>query len=404
MNIPHPEKRRIKIWAGELPSSKIASLAACHPFTQQLDIVFPSNPALLSTLEKLETSYAKGKAKLSDVLNNSDTFDPARNILVVTSNPQEEDVWCIDSRSHLTLSVTKETYQRLGLMGQKLPFKNHSERHVIDIPLRKNSQPPAIQTRQKTSLENWDKRREEQLGTEGGLWDVAYCVGVAHRFLLDYAALPHGVFQELRVLPVQCRISERKDVHVPIPGLSPRPEPVPLGSNRVSVDGDEGLVDWDDRVQNLFEWIGMACLGAQRLYANDRVNPYVALYEHPTPSRVDDITHLQWKGLLHPAFVGKVLDTVMYVALSSQFESSISFPFVGITSHALTTSPISYIPYTTTTTLSGTFQIPGRVPAHLPRVGGEDSWSLILERDESQGPGMRWCLGESLGQWDARWG
>jgi len=112
----------------------------------------------------------------------------------VTSNPQEEDVWCIDSRVHLTLSVTKETYERLGLMGQKLPFKNHSERQgmyayiycplrnptshfaVIDIPLKKNVQPPAITAKQKISLGNWDKRREEQLGKEGGPWDVVYCM------------------------------------------------------------------------------------------------------------------------------------------------------------------------------------------------------------------------------------
>ena len=52
-------------------------------------------------------------------------------------------------------------------------------------------------------------------------------------------------------------------------------------------------------------------------------------------------------------------------------------------------------------------QISGRVPAHLPRVGSEDTWSLILERasiDKPEGSGIRWCLGESLGQWDARWG
>ena len=48
-----------------------------------------------------------------------------------------------------------------------------------------------------------------------------------------------------------------------------------------------------------------------RLHANDRVDPYIALYEHPTPSHVRDVTHLQWSGLLHPAFVQKVLDTVM---------------------------------------------------------------------------------------------
>jgi len=38
MNVPHPEKRRIKILTGELPATKIASLAACHPFTQQVGV------------------------------------------------------------------------------------------------------------------------------------------------------------------------------------------------------------------------------------------------------------------------------------------------------------------------------------------------------------------------------
>jgi len=87
-----------------------------------------------------------------------------------------------------------------------------------------------------------------------------------NEFLSDGAALPHGVFQELEVHQVQCKTRELKNVHVPVPGLSPRPEPnlILRGSNRVLEDSEEGLLDWDDRVQSLFEWIGMACLGAQR--------------------------------------------------------------------------------------------------------------------------------------------
>lgn len=36
------------------------------------------------------------------------------------------------------------------------------------------------------------------------------------------------------------------------------------GSNRVLEASEEYLVEWDNRVQSLFEWIGLACLGAQR--------------------------------------------------------------------------------------------------------------------------------------------
>lgn len=46
---------------------------------------------------------------------------------------------------------------------------------------------------------------------------------------------------------------------------------------------------------------------------NDRVEPYVCVYEPPTPSRIQNVTHLRWKGLLCPKFVQEVSDTIMYV-------------------------------------------------------------------------------------------
>lgn len=38
-----------------------------------------------------------------------------------------DDVWCIDPRGLLTLLVSKVTYERLGLLGKKLPFKSYSD-------------------------------------------------------------------------------------------------------------------------------------------------------------------------------------------------------------------------------------------------------------------------------------
>jgi len=75
--------------------------------------------------------------------------------------------------------------------------------------------------------------------------------------------------------------------------------------------------------------------------------------------------------------------------------------FVGITCHALPTSPVSYIPYTMTE--NGSLRLSGDVPARFPRADGEDTWSLILENDTRE-EGIRWVMVESLGQWDARWG
>jgi Ribonuclease P 40kDa (Rpp40) subunit len=50
---------------------------------------------------------------------------------MLSVNTHEDDIWCIDPRGHLTLSVSKDTYERLGLasVGKILPFKIHDDRH-----------------------------------------------------------------------------------------------------------------------------------------------------------------------------------------------------------------------------------------------------------------------------------
>ena len=52
---------------------------------------------------------------------------------MLSVNTHGDDIWCIDPRGHLTLSVSKDTYERLGLVGKKLPFKIHDDRHGVFI-------------------------------------------------------------------------------------------------------------------------------------------------------------------------------------------------------------------------------------------------------------------------------
>ena len=55
------------------------------------------------------------------------------------------------------------------------------------------------------------------------------------------------------------------DVHIPTPSLSPRPVPQKSkGSKSAENDEDDALEDWNIHIESLFEWVGMACLGAQR--------------------------------------------------------------------------------------------------------------------------------------------
>ena len=113
---------------------------------------------------------------------------------MLSVNTHEDDIWCIDPRGHLTLSVSKDTYERLGIVGKKLPFKIHNDRHgallclsservrqnkikslVIDMVLCNTSESTTVQAKIKMSLEDWDKRRAVELGDEAGAWEVLYC-------------------------------------------------------------------------------------------------------------------------------------------------------------------------------------------------------------------------------------
>ena len=47
-----------------------------------------------------------------------------------------------------------------------------------------------------------------------------------------------------------------------------------------------------------------------RLQANDKPDPYIAVYEPPDGSKAGDLVHIQWKGLISRWFLRIVLKTV----------------------------------------------------------------------------------------------
>lgn len=51
-----------------------------------------------------------------------------------------------------------------------------------------------------------------------------------------------------------------------------------------------------------------------RISANDRCDPYIAVYASPEPSRIGVITAICWNGLIPSSFVQKILESVSYVS------------------------------------------------------------------------------------------
>ncbi|KAJ3529296.1 hypothetical protein NMY22_g9053 [Coprinellus aureogranulatus] len=388
-----------------------------------VDVVFPSNERLENALNKLETIYAKGKARISDVLSRAgdgkleyaylvsmvtaslDSPTPTSStsdLLVLSPKPDaSSDVWCADPRGVLTLSVCKETYEDLGITGHALPFKGHSDRHVIQIALRPgdvgaNSTEGSAKTKtalaqQKARIEQWEERRKVRDGLNG--WDVVWC---SNSIAQDGYRIPdletggESGAHSRRVRPTKNTL---RNVYIPTNSTicSPRPNvDQRKGDKRVKAQAEEALEDWGEGIWGVLEWVGMAILGAPRLQENDRVNPFVAVYEPPSPSRIGDVTHLSWKGFLSPTFVQSIIDAVCSILDSDRSDAS----FAAITVHGIPTTPVGYLP------TSG-----GSVPARLPREDGEDTATLLLGRGPSfEKEELGYVMTESIGQWDTRWG
>lgn len=134
MDIPPPEPTHTKITFGSFSCSRLQNLPASYPFTQQVDIVFPSSDSLEAALSKLYTRFMKGKSGLSDVYEQfaNSSVKEASSYLesIYLTVGLTDDRWCIDLRGVLTLCVTKDTYERLGLVGSKLPFKHCQEQYA----------------------------------------------------------------------------------------------------------------------------------------------------------------------------------------------------------------------------------------------------------------------------------
>ena len=158
------------------------------------------------------------------------------------------------------------------------------------------------QGKRKTILEAWDKRRVVEFGDEAGSWEVLYCsAGLSiffsfvffFYFLFLFSPPPHFIFelklycaynidpkmmtplyapQGGQMRRVRCEKKELKDVHVPLSfrvELHPTSKSQPhvkstTTTKKKSVEEEEALEDLNRKIGELFEWIGMACLGSQR--------------------------------------------------------------------------------------------------------------------------------------------
>ncbi|KAL5531245.1 hypothetical protein ACEPAG_4122 [Sanghuangporus baumii] len=346
------------------PSSLSDTLTPSHPFTHQINIIFsPSDQNLQQKLQKVESDYQSGRAELSEILDASHhdligRFDYAQNEFIALAEGHRgvEDVWCIDHRGLLTLLLTKDTYQQLGLVGERASKK--SEIYYVQVDLHDRTS--SVYTRAKERIRLWDERRKAQ--------------GVLPWRVHIHGSLP-SLQAKLRSVKVQAQVRTLDDILIPV--LDEKKNEFALTRN--NRDGHEGHTDRDEeneRIEELFEWVGMACMESERLKANDRPNLFVAQYEAPEPSRIGSVTHVQWSGFLPPSFVRQVLDTAIGSIKpgSGNLEAASTSPsFISITANLHRNMPISYVS-------PKAFREGAKTEVRMGRWERKvDCWSLILK-------------------------
>ncbi|KIJ55290.1 hypothetical protein M422DRAFT_23902 [Sphaerobolus stellatus SS14] len=310
-------------------------LTDSRPFIHQLDVILTSSLEQARSLSSLATTYYRSKLTFA-ALFGAYSLSSGFTALSV-GNLSTEEVWCLDTRGILSVSLNNETYEQLGITaGAQTRTRSLSLarkiRHLIQIDLKDNS---TLAVRAKENLKKWDTRRAAA-GEDG--WQVLLS--------FDFPS-PDSVPGKKHAIAT--RLCSTQDVNVPSHIL-------PKSDNA------------QDAVAPLFEWLGLACIGSQRILVNDKINQYVANYDPPANSSSGTIHHLQWAGLISPPFIRSVLEQVLSKNTGLRGVSAVSFD-----------SPVSYIASTGST------------------MEGENVWSLIASDavEDSSHNSIHWILVEN---------
>ncbi|GAA6062096.1 hypothetical protein JCM10212_002346 [Sporobolomyces blumeae] len=333
------------------------------PFGWQLDVVVPETAtsrqaafaqALRDAVQQEEkTHYAQG-VNLADLLEPEfmNAYVRTGSLIALSLEAEEgDDVVAIDGRGRLILSVSKYTYEVLGLPGRASMFGSFRRRFIVEISLID----PAFRAgkpgfeRVKRLLRNWPRETAlfEQLKCEG---DQAG--GKTFDLLMSYVdenGVPQNVdlpkLSRSRAVPTTTREHTLPRVAVPKPALLPSRAPSdvshPRKRRRTSSGAagrttDERELWWDQ----FREWRGLASIGSADKLRWSETGSEDGEDGEWGVEREDcvegSVTALSWNGLLHPMTMLRIVER------ATQHPDFSSLPFLSISLRPFTHAPISH--------------------------------------------------------------
>ncbi|BGP07819.1 Ribonuclease P protein subunit p40 [Rhodotorula toruloides] len=369
-------------------------------FGWQLEAVIPSTAAstsatLATTLE--EALQAGGSFTMCEGINLGDLLTPdflnsfvRSGSLVGLSldDAEDADVVCIDGRGRLVLSLTKDTYELLGLPGRASAYGTLRQRFVVEISLVDSSfraGKPGFE-RVKRALANWPGRTDllDELGGQ-----PAERPSKRFNLIMSYVdeqdqprpvSLPKTTCHSLRpsfTSHTLSSISVPKVASFPPatpPSLTKKPR-TSSGAFRPSHDGDDPTAFWE----TYREWAGLAALGGE---AADKLRWSIEAEEDEwglerEKCEEGEVQVLRWEGLLHPKSV------LIAVERMSKHADLAKHPFVSLTLRPFPHAPLSHTS-AATVPVAGTSKRPNGKKRKRGRGRGEEE-EADRERVEDQG-------------------
>ncbi|KAJ2571335.1 hypothetical protein GGH19_004950 [Coemansia sp. RSA 1807] len=295
-HIPLPKEKHNKsklfVTRSHLLSKKHehSKLIQTHPFNHQISIISQST-TVRETLAKYIGSYYNVTLKLSDFI------DPAfisnyikRNTLIALSSNRyidADDVFAIDGQK-LILSVGKDTYETLGLVGKSAQFPvERGSRFVVEIDL----------------LDCMDPAKKYYQRVHNRLNAV---LNEPVEFLVGY-------FDKNTGTPVTFDIP---GATVVTPQVDTRSVPNMLVPNvpECLISTNEQTDTWTEHAHELFEWIGLATSCSQAVAGTS--DEQTSAYTVPEPTS-KDMHIVTVRGLLSATAIHSVINEL--VAAHTEF-------------------------------------------------------------------------------------
>ncbi|TPX67249.1 hypothetical protein SpCBS45565_g03965 [Spizellomyces sp. 'palustris'] len=281
-------------------NNPVPGICETHTYNHAVQVIFPSQSSTITEQMRKDDDayfYYKASVPLSffiqpDFVNN---YIRKGGFTALRSNAKAdiEDTFALLPSGRLVMSVKKDTYETLGLVGRPSKFGDKGNRYFIHIDLNQ----PAFKPKGKLY--------------ERIKWCFTHTLTDTYEFLMSFTdtatRLPSEISFPPNVKATRLYIDGVCQTHENI--MVPQIGDIEFEDLLNDPNDPKGEI-WRDHALNLFEWLGLLACGAARIKAGNKVDPFFSVYSAPESSKPDTIVSVRWTGYLTTHQILRIKDRV----------------------------------------------------------------------------------------------